>query len=76
MLTVILNGGGWIELVMWITSSSGLSEIVMAQTSMAVVVTANILATSHMRMQIVDPTYPAESEKQSKHCVYNIVGKR
>lgn len=40
VLMVILNGGGWIELVIWITSSSGLSETVIAQTSMAVVVTA------------------------------------
>lgn len=53
MLTVILNAGGWIELVMWITSSFGLSETVIAQTSMAVVVTARILAADNMYMQIV-----------------------
>ena len=41
------------ELVMWITSSFGLSETVIAQTSMAVVVTVSILAADNMYIEIV-----------------------
>lgn len=42
MLIVITNGGGWIELVIQTSSFSRVSEIVIAQTSIAVVVTAHV----------------------------------
>lgn len=76
VLTAILNGGGLIELVMSIISSFGLSETIIAQTSIAVVLTATISATGHMYMQIVKPIHLAQSGKRLKHCVYNIMGKR
>lgn len=42
VLRVIGNGAGWIELVIWISSSSGSFVRVIAQTSIAVVVTMHV----------------------------------
>ena len=55
MLRIIGNGSGWIELVIWISSSLRSFVSVMAQTSIAVVVTEHVSCMYIMHAEIYIP---------------------